>query len=111
MPQTFKINSTTIERVVKGDWLDEPGDSQALNGVTPLARWRRHRWQADVLSASEWNVLRGLEGSKVTIFTPAYDDRNASDYVGYYGVDFEQLSGEHSGPVMVNVSAEFLVRI
>lgn len=111
MPQDFKINSTTISRIVKGDWLDEPGDSQALNGVTPLARWRRHRWMADVLSASEWNTLSALEGAKVSITTPAYDDRNATDYVQYFGCDFEGLSGSHDGPVFTGVTAEFMVRV
>jgi len=111
MAQVFKINSTSLTRITKGDWLDEPGDSQALDGVTPLARWRRHRWQADVLSASEWNTLRSLEVANVSITTPNYSDRNAADYVSYYQVDFEQLSGDHQGPVMVNVVAEFLVRL
>lgn len=111
MPQDFKVNSVTISRVTRGDWTDEPGDAQALDGVTVLARWRRHRWQADVLSAAEWNVLAALEGAKVAITTPDYSDRNATDYVQYFGCDFERLSGEHSGPVFTGVTCEFLVRI
>jgi len=111
MAQDFKINSTTISRIVKGDWIDEPGDSQALDGVTPLARWRRLRLQADVLSVTEWNVLSAAEGSKVSVTAPNYSDRNAVDYTTYYGADFDNLSGSHDGPVMTGVTAEFLVRI
>ena len=111
MPQVFRINNIEVSRITRGDWLDEPGDAQALDGVTPLARWRRHRWTAEVLSAAEWNTLRALEGSKVAITTPDYGDRNSNDYTQYYGADFEQLSGDHQGPVMVNVVAEFMVRI
>lgn len=111
MAQDFKINGTTVSRIVKGDWTDEPGDSQALDGVTPLSRWRRHRWLADVLSASEWNTLSALEGAKVSITTPDYSDRNAADYVTFYNCDFENLSGSHDGPVITGVSADFLVRV
>ena len=111
MAQEFVINGTTISRITKGDWVDEPGDSQSLDGVTLLARWRRHTWRADVLSAAEWNTLRALEGAKVSITTPAYDDRNGADYRAYYQVDFERLDGSHDGPVFTGVTAEFLVRI
>ena len=111
MPQVFRINSTEISRITHGDWLDEPGDAQALDGVTPLARWRRHTWRAEVLSAAEWNTLAALEGQKVSITTPDYGDRNAADYVSYYGADFERLEGRHEGPVMMGVSADFLVRV
>jgi hypothetical protein len=111
MALDFKINGTTVSRVVKGDWIDEPGDSQALDGVTPLARWRRHTWRADVLTAAEWNTLSLLQGAKVAIATTNYYDRNAADYVSYYGCDFEGLSGSHDGPVFTGVTVEFLVRI
>jgi len=111
MPQAFVINGSTIARITKGDWLDEPGDAQALDGVTPLARWRRHTWRAEVLSAAEWNTLAALEGQKVSITTPDYSDRNAADYASYYQVDFERLEGRHEGPVVMGVSADFLVRI
>lgn len=111
MAQSFAINGTIIARLTKGDWTDEPGDSQSLAGVTPLARWRRHRWQADVLSAAEWDVLSALQGQKVSITTPDYSDRNAADYVTFWGCDFEGLSGEHSGPVFTGVTAEFMVRV
>ena len=111
MPQQFAINGITVSRIVKGDWLDEPGDAQALDGVTPLARWRRHRWMADVLSAAEWNTLAALEGAKVAITAPDYGDRNAADYVQYFGCDFEKLDGRHEGPIFTGVSCDFLVRI
>ena len=111
MPQVFRINNIEVSRIVKGDWLDEPGDAQALDGVTPLARWRRHTWTTEVLSAAEWNTLAALEGQKVSIMTPDYGDRNAADYVTYYGADFEALDGRHEGPVVMGVSADFLVRI
>src|SRR3990170_1938245 len=58
MAQVFQINSTNLSRITKADWTDEPGDNQALDGVTPLARWRRLVWRAEVLSAAEWNTLR-----------------------------------------------------
>jgi len=112
MAQEFVINGTTVSRITKGDWVDEPGDSQALDGVTPLARWRRLIWRApEVLSASEWNTLRALEGSRVSVTAPPYNDRNAADYQTYYGANFERLDGSHDGPVFTGVTAEFLVRI
>lgn len=111
MPQVFIINGTTIARITKSDWVDEPGDDQALDGVTPLARWRRLVWRAEVLAASEWNVLAGLQGQKVSITTPDYGDRNAVDYVTYFNCDMAELSGSHDGPVMTGVTAEFMVRV
>lgn len=110
MAQDFKINSTTVSRITKGDWQDEPGDSQSLAGVIPLARWRRHRWQADVLSASEFNTLYALQGQKVKLTTVNYSDRNG-DYIDYFGVDFPQISDSHDGPIFTGVSIDFLIRV
>ena len=111
MPQQFKINSVEISRITKGDWLDEPGDAQALDGVTPLARWRRHTWTTEVLSASEFNSLYSLEGQQVSLDTPPYDDRNAADYQRYYGAILQSVTGNHDGSIFTGVSCEFLVRL
>jgi hypothetical protein len=111
MAQTFAINGTEIDRVNKPDWVDEAGDNQALGGNTPLARWRRVIAQADVLTMAEWNTLRGLEGQKVSITVPPYQDRNAADWQTYYGADFGRLDGRQDGPAFTNVTAEFLVRL
>jgi hypothetical protein len=111
MALDFHINGVTLDHINKGDWLDEPGDAQALDGVTPLARWRRHTWRADVLTAAEWNALRVAEGGIVSIVTPAYDDRNGLDYRAYYGVIFEQMDGTHDGPIVTSVNCNFLVRV
>lgn len=105
------INSTTISRLTRPDWQDTPGDSQALAGTTSTARWRRLLAAADALSAAEWNALRAVEGQRVTITAPPYADRNAAAWQTYYGAILERLDGRHEGPIVVGVSAEFMVRI
>jgi hypothetical protein len=111
MAQQFAINGSTVARITRPDWIDEPGDSQAHAGAMPLSRWRRVVAKADVLSAAEFNTLRGLEGQRVSVAVPPYADRNAADYQTYYGTEFERLTGRHEGPVVMGVTAEFLVRL
>jgi hypothetical protein len=111
MAQQFSINGTAIARITRPDWIDEAGDDQNHAGAMPLARWRRLVAKAEVLSATEFNTLRGLEGQRVSITVPPYGDRNAANYVTYYGAEFERLDGRHEGPVMTGVTAEFLVRV
>jgi len=111
MAQTFYINSTNIDRVTRPDWEDSAGDRQALDGNTPLARWRTVIAQADVLTSAEWDTLRALEGGKVSITVPPYDDRNATDWQTYYNADFNRLDGMPDGTVFTNVTIEFLVRV
>lgn len=109
MAQIFQINGTTITRMLRGDWTDDPAGS-GLDGSTPRQRWVRHVWGADVLSAAEYNTLYAAEGQRVTITTPNYADRNG-DYVDYFGVLCQRVSGSHDGPVVTNVAVDFLVRL
>lgn len=111
MAQQFAINGTVIDRVTRPDWIDEAGDAQNHAGATPLARWRRVTARAEVLSMTEWNTLRAVEGQRVSIAVPPYDDRNASDYRTYYGAEFVSLEGRQEGPAVTGVAAEFLVRL
>lgn len=107
---TFYLNTTSISRLTRLDWQDSGGDSQALSGYTATARWRRLVGQADALSATEWNALRALEGQQCAITAPPYTDRNAV-WQTYYGAILERLDGRHEGPIVVGVTAEFMVRI
>jgi hypothetical protein len=111
MAQTFAINGTEIERVTSPDWVDDAGDRQSLDGNTPLTRWRRVVARADVLTMAEWDTLRALEGQKVSITIPPYQNRNAADWKTYYAADFDRLDGRQDGPAFTGVTAEFLVRL
>jgi hypothetical protein len=110
MAKDFIINSTTINYVTKADWEDGAADP-GLDGYTSLTRWRRHVWRApEGMPAIEFDTLFALEGQKVNVVTTDYDNRN-SDYKTYYGADLKRVSGRHTGPIMVDVSLEFLVRV
>jgi hypothetical protein len=109
MAQIFRLNSTALTRVTRGDWADDPAGS-GLDGSMPRQRWVRHTWGADVLSAAEYDLIFAQEGQRVTITTPDYADRNG-DYVDYFGALCQRVSGQHEGPVVVGVTAEFLVRL
>lgn len=109
MAQDFKINGTTIARILRGDWEDSSAGA-GLDGTTARRRWVRHLWGADALSAAEFNTLYALEGQWVTLTTVNYADRNG-DYVNYYGVICERVTGNHAGPVFEQVTAEFRVRL
>lgn len=111
MAQDFKLNGTTASYLMKGDWQVEPG-SQALSGQTPAQRWARLVLQApEGMTAEDFDVLYALEGSKVSVDAPPYDDRNNSDYQTYYGADLESVRGEHRGLNVYNVVCELLVRL
>lgn len=105
MAQTFIINSTTLSYITAGDWDDTP-DNQALDGVTAMLRLRRHILKAQAMPESEFDTLTGLLGTQVSLTTTDYIDRNGA-YKTYYGCNFDDLRGRHSGPNMVDVIAEF----
>jgi hypothetical protein len=111
MARIFQLNGANLTRLTGHNWIDEPGDDQGLDGVTPLARWRTVISRATVLSATEWNTLQAALGARVSIAIPPYENRNAADYRTYYGVEFEQLEGEHTGPAVENVTAIWRVRL
>ena len=106
----FYLNGSSIPRLTRPDWVDAPADSPALSGATATARWRRLVCAADVLSASEWNALRAVEGQQCRITAPPYTDRNAA-WQTYYGAVLERLEGRHEGPIVTGVTAEFMVRV
>jgi hypothetical protein len=110
MAQDFKINGTTISRVNRPDWIDEPAN-KGLDPSTPRLRWARCVCRADVLTAAEFDLLYAVEGSIVSIDVTPYEDRNAADYKRYFGVLCTRVSGSHDGPAFTAVEAEFLVKI
>jgi len=109
MAQIFQINETTISTGLEASW-DEQPVAAPLAGGTVFNRWRRHRWQTNVMSAVEFDALRGRLGQRVSLTTTDYSDLNG-DYVTYYGATVDAVRGEHSGPNFVGVSVEFEVRV
>jgi hypothetical protein len=109
MAQTFVINGTTLTRVGAANWSELP-EAEIFNGKMAKNRWRGLRLGADVVAASEFDVLFALEGGKVALTCPNYSDRNG-DYKTYYGVDFLSIRGEHNGPVVENIQIELMVRL
>lgn len=109
MAQQHKLNGTNINYIERPDWQTKPV-AQALNGVTPIERWARHIWRTNTMAVSEFDTIHVLEGQKVSLTTTNRIDRNG-DYITYYGADLERVSGRHRGPVMTNVTVEFLVRL
>lgn len=109
MAQTFQINGSNLTYIGKADWPTELSGA-GLDGLSPKGRWVKHVWQADVMTAAEYDTLFGFEGHKVSITTTDYYDRNG-DYKTYYSVDFESINGSHNGPVFENVTMEFRVRL
>jgi len=109
MAQQFQINGQDLDYVTEATW-DETPITAPLAGGTVFNRWRLHRWATNVMPASEFETIRGRLGETVSLTTTDYDDLNG-DYVTYYGATLDTLRGEHSGPVVVAVSAEFRVRV
>lgn len=110
MAQQFQINGEDLDYITEGNW-DEAVIGSPLVGGTVFNRWRLHQWAAPKgMPVSEFETIRGRLGKTVSLTTTDYDSPNG-DYVTYYGATLDRLSGEHSGPVVVAVSAEFRVRI
>lgn len=109
MAQQFQFNGSNITHGIEANWDEIPLD-MPLAGGTVFNRFRRHSWQAGVLTAAEFVAMRAQLGKAVSLTTTDYSDRN-SDFVTYYGATLDRLSGEHSGPVYVGVSAEFTARV
>lgn len=109
MAQIFKINGVTYSYITKGDWSDT-ADNQALDGNTPVRRWRKHTLKADIMPMSEFNTLHALEGQRVSITTPAYSDRNG-DYVTYCGSMLTKITAQHQSINAANVTIDLLVKV
>lgn len=109
MAQQHQINDSDIDYIEQAPW-PERDEGPYLNGKGSRNRWHPHRWLASVMPVTEFDTIYALEGTLVNIATTNYSDRNG-DYVTYYGVDCQSVSGEHQGPVMVNVQVDFMVKV
>lgn len=109
MAQVFKMNGVTISYIQRGDWTNSPV-KEALDGNLARQRWIKHIWLGEAMPVSEFDSLFALEGQRVSITTTDYNDRNG-DYLQYFGVQFQKISGEHISILMENVRLEFLVRL
>lgn len=109
MAQTFQINGANLTYINDAQWPTELSTG-GLDGLTPKNRWVAHTWQADVMTAAEYDELFALMGSKPSITTTNYYDRNG-DFTTYYGCDFDEITGSHTGPLFENVQATFRVRL
>lgn len=108
--QDFKLNASTFNRITRADWQDESA-GVGLDGTTARLRWVRHVWSApEAMTAAEYDSLFALQGQRVTLTTTNYNERNG-DYISYYGAICERVDGQHVGPIVVGVVAEFKVRL
>lgn len=111
MAQTIQINGTNYTYLVKADWQTDLA-GQELAGQTPTERWARLVLAApEGMPAADFDVIFALEGQQVSVAAPPYNDRNASNFITYYGAILEGVSGDHSGPLMTNVVCQLQVRL
>ena len=106
---TYSINGTTIP-VTDSIWQDPPA-GQSLAGETIEPRFKPHTWKTNVMTAANFDALYAFEGQQVTLVTNDYADRNNTTFVTYHLAELKAVTGQHSGPLMINVTADFLVRI
>ena len=109
MAQVHSINGTTISYINQAAW-PEDIEGQSLDIIAVRNRSRRHRWLSDVMPMSEYETLVNLAGTLATIVTTDPADRNAADYVTYYGVRVDSVTGRHLARNYHNVVVEFLAR-
>lgn len=110
MALTFQLNGSNLTYITQANWQEIPV-GQYLNGQTVHHRWRVHTWQTNVMTAAEFDTLYAQQGAKVSITTVPYDDRNASDYVEYFGAELKEIEGEHNSTIVENVMITFRVRV
>jgi len=103
------INGTAMTYIGKADWKDQPV-GMFLTGEVVMNRYRGHTWQANVMTAADFDILYALEGQQVNLTTTNYSDRNG-DHITYYNVLFLKISGQHNGPVVENVRADFNILV
>jgi hypothetical protein len=108
MAQVFKINGTTLARIVKADWL-EAILAESLAGGTILGRWKGHAWQTEAMAAAEYDTLFALQGRRVSLTTTNYSNLNG-DYKTYFEAVLLNIEAAHPGPIRQGVRVEFQVR-
>lgn len=109
MAQVFQLNGANLTYVMQGHW--EPlAIAEALSGQVVFNRYRRHRWQTNVMPVAEYQSLRAVQGRICNITTTDHTNPN-SDFATYYGALVESVQGTHTGPVFQNVSVTFMVRV
>ena len=113
MPQMFQVNGVDYDYITKPDWADESQTGQAgLDGYETLNRWRRLTAMGpEGMPAADFDALFALEGQRVSVTVPDYNDRNGADYKTYYGAVLERVDGRHESINVVGVLCEFRVRI
>ncbi len=107
---TFAINSTAYERVVNVQWQDVK-EGEYLSGPGSRNRWRRLTASTEAMETGEYAGLFALEGQRVTVTAPHYDDRNADTWRTYLTAELKRVEAAHIGPSVQQVSLEFLVRL
>lgn len=111
MAQTHAIDGTNLTYITQAHWSQMP-HSLSLDLIQVHNRWRRHVWISNVMSAGEWETLRGKRGSKVSITTTDPDDPNNANYVTYSEAIVQKVwFRTHTSLNMQGVRVEFLVRI
>lgn len=110
MAQIHDIDGTTLNYISQALW-NQPVNSQSLNLIAVHSRWRRHIWQSNVMTTTEWATLIGKRGSIVSITTTDPDDPNG-DYVTYYEATVRDVSASsHSSLNIMGAKVEFLVKV
>jgi len=110
MAQVHDIDDTPINYISQAP-CDQPTNAQSLNLIAVHNRWRKHFWNSNVMTTTEWATLIGKRGSIVSITTTDPDNPNG-DYVTYYGAIVKNIS--HSSHTSLNihgVKVEFLVKV
>lgn len=105
-----KIDGTNVNYVSSAPW-EQPVTDQSLNRIAVHQRWRRHTWQAPVMTAAEFATLVAKRETAVSITTTDPGDKNA-DFVTYYGAIVKDMSYQrHEGLLVHGVGVLFLVRV
>jgi hypothetical protein len=111
MAQVHSIDGTTVNYISQAIW-SQLSNNQSLNIIAVHNRYRRHTWNSNVMTATEFATLISKRGSIVTIVTTDPDDPNNANYVTYYDAIVKSVTHRaHDSLNFIGVRVDFLVRV
>ena len=112
MATDHKIDGTTYSYIETANWRENAiRDGRALDQQTTTSAFRTMVWTTSIMPISEFDTLYALEGTKVTLTTVDYTNRDSGSFATYYGAVLRSIQANHESTNITSLNVEFRVRV